>query len=413
MQITQGISVGLAALRRNKLRSVLTTLGIIIGIAAVVAVVSVGGGAEHLVLIELERVGGAGMIVCFRKEHIRRTNGSYIENKHPEYIEYQDLAFILKTCPSLKTATAQSGMVRSVSHRHVNQSLQVHGVTPYFQDVNNWYVDSGRFFTEEDMGRDDPICLIGSEVHKNLFQMDDPIGRELKIDRERFTVIGIMEAKGNKMASEGWDNRVIIPITTMGARFIGKQKGWIMLFAQAESYDKVEQTVAEIKVAFRQQHGDEKYFDFFTAKEIIKQVGSVSRIIQILLGAVASIALFVGGIGIMNIMLVSVTERTREIGLRKSIGARRADILIQFLIESIVLSICGGLIGIFIGSALATGSGWVISTFLIKDATWPAVVSVQAAVIAFCVSAFIGVFFGIYPANKAASLTPTEALRHD
>jgi putative ABC transport system permease protein len=413
MQITQGISVGLAALRRNKLRSVLTTLGIIIGIAAVVAVVSVGGGAEHLVLIELERVGGAGMIVCFRKEHIRRTNGSYIENKHPEYIEYQDLVFILKTCLSLKTATAQSGMVRRVSHRHINQSLQVHGVTPYFQDVNNWYVDSGRFFTEEDMGRDDPICLIGSEVHKDLFQMDDPIGRELKIDRERFTVIGVMEAKGNKMASEGWDNRVIIPITTMGARFIGKQKGWIMLFAQAESYDKVEQAVAEIKVAFRQQHGDEKYFDFFTAKEIIKQVGSVSRIIQILLGAVASIALFVGGIGIMNIMLVSVTERTREIGLRKSIGARRADILIQFLIESIVLSICGGLIGIFIGSALATGSGWVISTFMIKDATWPAVVSVQAAVIAFCVSAFIGVFFGIYPANKAASLTPTEALRHD
>lgn len=413
MQITQGISVGLAALRRNKLRSVLTTLGIIIGIAAVVAVVSVGGGAEHLVLIELERVGGAGMIVCFRKGHIRRTNGSYIKNKHPEYIEYQDLAFILKTCPSLKTVTAQSGMVRRVSHRHVNQSLQVHGVTPYFQDVNNWYVDSGRFFTEEDMGRDDPICLIGSEVHKDLFQMDDPIGRELKIDRERFTVIGVMEAKGNKMASEGWDNRVIIPITTMGARFIGKQKGWIMLFAQAESYDKVEQAVAEIKVAFRQQHGDEKYFDFFTAKEIIKQVGSVSRIIQILLGAVASIALFVGGIGIMNIMLVSVTERTREIGLRKSIGARRADILIQFLIESIVLSICGGLIGIFIGSALATGSGWVISTFMIKDATWPVVVSVQAAVIAFCVSAFIGVFFGIYPANKAASLTPTEALRHD
>ena len=413
MQITQGISVGLAALRRNKLRSVLTTLGIIIGIAAVVAVVSVGGGAEHLVLIEVERVGGAGMIVCFRKKHIRRTNGSYIENKHPEYIEYQDLAFILETCPSLKTATAQSGMVRSVSHRHVNQSLQVHGVTPYFQDVNNWYVDSGRFFTEEDMGRDDPICLIGSEVHKDLFQMDDPIGRELKIDRERFTVIGVMEAKGNKMASEGWDNRVIIPITTMGARFIGKQKGWIMLFAQAESYDKVEQAVAEIKVAFRQQHGDEKYFDFFTAKEIIKQVGSVSRIIQILLGAVASIALFVGGIGIMNIMLVSVTERTREIGLRKSIGARRADILIQFLIESIVLSICGGLIGIFVGSALATGSGWVISTFMIKDATWPAVVSVQAAVIAFCVSAFIGVFFGIYPANKAANLTPTEALRHD
>ena len=413
MQITQGVSVGLAALRRNKLRSVLTTLGIIIGIAAVVAVVSVGGGAEHMILIEMERIGGAGMIVCFRKEHIRRDDGRYVENKHPEYIEYQDLAFILENCPSLKVATAQSGMQRRVSHKHVNQTRQVHGVTPLFQAVNNWYVKTGRFFTEEDMQRADPICLIGSEIHKELFHMDNPIGKELKIDRERFTVVGVMEEKGNQMATEGWDNRVIMPLTTMRDRFIGNRRGWLILFAQAENYEKVEQAVAEIKIAFRQLHGDEKYFDFFTAKEMIKQVGQVSRIVQILLGAVASIALFVGGIGIMNIMLVSVTERTREIGLRKAIGARRTDILIQFLIEAIVLSICGGFIGIFIGSGLATGSGWVISTFMIKDANWPAIVSVQAAAIAFCVSAFIGIFFGLYPANKASNLMPTEALRHD
>ena len=213
------------------------------------------------------------------------------------------------------------------------------------------------------------------------------------------------------MASEGWDNRVIIPLTTMEIRFIGQQKGRIFLWAQAESYEKVEQAVAEIKIAMRQQHGDEKYFEFFTAKEIIKQVGNVSRIIQILLGGVASVALFVGGIGIMNIMLVSVTERTREIGLRKAIGARRRDILAQFLMEAIVLSICGGFIGIFIGSSLASVSGLVISRLM--QASWPAVVSVQAALIAFSVSAFIGVFFGLYPANKAASLTPTEALRHE
>ena len=413
MQITQGVSVGLAALSRNKLRSILTTLGIIIGIAAVVAVVSVGGGAEHLVLIEMERAGGAGMIVCFRKQHIRRDDGSYIQNKHPEYIEYNDLNFILETCPSIKTATAQAGMDLRVSHRHNSRSLQVHGVTPSFQEVNNWYAERGRFFSENDMELRDPICVIGSEVHKELFNMDDPIGKELRIGSGRFTVIGVMEEKGNNMATEGWDNRVIIPLTTMKIRFIGTRKGWIVLFAQAHSYEKVEQAVAELKIAMRQQHGDEKYFDFFSAKQVIEQVGNVSRIIQVLLGAVASIALFVGGIGIMNIMLVSVTERTRDIGLRQAIGARRTDILIQFLIEAIVLSICGGLIGIFIGSGLATGSGWVISKFMIKDATWPAVVSIQAAVIAFGVSAFIGVFFGIYPANKAAGLMPTEALRHD
>ena len=411
MQITQGVSVGLAALKRNKLRSVLTTLGIIIGIAAVVAVVSVGGGAEHLMLAELERIGGAGMIVCFRKEAFRREDGSYVENKHPEYIEYEDLDFLLENCPSLKSAVALSEMTFTVSHKHVNQSLQVLGVTPFYEEVNNWYIQGGRFITQSDIERREPVCVIGSEVRKDLFKMEDPIGLELKINTERFTVIGVMEEKGNSMASEGWDNRVIIPITTMGIRFIGQWKGWIYLWAQAESYEKVEQAVAEIKVAMRQQHGDEKYFDFFTAKEIIKQVGNVSRIVQILLGGVASVALFVGGIGIMNIMLVSVTERTREIGLRKALGARRRDILIQFLIEAIVLSICGGLIGIFIGSSLASVSGLVISKLM--KASWPAVVSAQAALVAFSVSGLIGIFFGLYPANKAAGLTPTEALRHE
>lgn len=411
MQITQGISVGLTALRRNKLRSVLTTLGIIIGIAAVVAVVSVGGGAEHLMLAELERIGGAGMIVCFRKEAFRREDGSYVENKHPEYIEYKDLAFIIENCPSLKLATAQSQMNLPVSHKHVNRSLEIHGVTPFYQEANNWFIQIGRFVSDNDLERRDPVCVIGSEIHKDMFQKGDPIGLELRVGRERFTVIGVMEEKGNSMASEGWDNRVIVPLTTMRTRFMGQRKGWMYLFCQAESYEKVEQAVAEIKVAMRQQHGDEKYFEFFTAKQVIKQVGNVSRIVQILLGGVASVALFVGGIGIMNIMLVSVTERTREIGLRKAIGARRRDILIQFLIEAIVLSICGGLIGIVIGSSLASVSGLIISRLM--QASWPAVVSIQAAFIAFSVSAFIGVFFGLYPANKAAGLTPTEALRHE
>ena len=411
MQITQGVNVGLTALLRNKLRSVLTTLGIIIGIAAVVAVVSVGGGAEHLMLVELERIGGAGMIICFRKDKLQREDGAYIENRHPEFIEYEDLAFIIDNCPSLKLAVAQSEMNLPVSHKHVNQSLNVHGITRFYQEANNWYIQFGRFITENDIERRDPVCVIGSEVHKDLFQRQDPIGLELRIGQERFTVIGVMEEKGNSMASEGWDNRVIIPITTLGIRFIGKYKGWIYLYCQAESYEKVEQAVAEIKVAMRQLHGDEKYFDFFTAKQIIKQVGNVSRIVQVLLGGVASVALFVGGIGIMNIMLVSVTERTREIGLRKAIGARRQDILIQFLIEAIVLSVCGGLIGIFIGSSLASVSGLVISKLM--KASWPAIVSLQAALIAFGVSAVIGIFFGLYPANKAAGLTPTEALRHE
>ncbi len=414
MQITQGISVGLSALKRNKLRSVLTTLGIIIGIAAVVAVVSVGGGAEHLTLAEFERIGGATMIVCFRQDFIRRDDGKYVRNTHPAYIEYEDVEFVLKNCPTIVNVSADYGAIDFPVRRGYNvRSLQVEGVTTSYQEVHNWYVETGRFLDQKDLDRRDTVCVIGSEARKQLFKRDDPIGQEIKINTERFTVIGVMEEKGDKMASTGWDNRVIIPFSTMKIRFIGQRKHGIAFYTQAASFEQVEQGLAELKVAMRQQHGSEKYFEYFTAKEIIKEVGHVSRIIQVLLGGVASIALFVGGIGIMNIMLVSVTERTREIGLRKAIGARRRDILIQFLIEAIVLSICGGLVGILIGSTLASGAGWIISKFLIKDASWPAIVSIQAALIAFGVSAFIGIFFGIYPANKAANLTPTEALRHE
>ena len=183
MQITQGVSVGLTALKRNKLRSVLTTLGIIIGIAAVVAVVSVGGGAEHLMLAELERIGGAGMIVCFRKKVFRREDGSYVENKHPEYIEYEDLDFLLENCPSLKTATALSEMTFTVSHKHVNQSLQVAGVTPFYEEVNNWYIQAGRFITQSDMERREPICVIGSEVRKTCLKWRIRLGLNSKSTR--------------------------------------------------------------------------------------------------------------------------------------------------------------------------------------------------------------------------------------
>ena len=255
--------------------------------------------------------------------------------------------------------------------------------------------------------------MIGSQVQKDLFGNIDPIGQELKLGTRRFTVIGVMEEKGNRMATEGWDERIIIPFTTMETYFLGSKKRGTGLFIQAVSFDKVNRALAEVKIALRRLHGSEEFFEFFTAKEILKQVGNVSRILQALLGGVASIALFVGGIGIMNIMLVSVTERTSEIGLRKAVGARQIDILQQFLIEAIVLSVSGGLIGIFIGGGIGFGSAWAITTFLIKETAWPASVSVQAVVLAFSVAVAIGLIFGVYPAYKAARLTPTEALRHE
>ena len=415
MQITQGVSVGLAALRRNKLRSVLTTLGIVIGIATVVAVVSLGGGAEQIVLAELEKVGGASMIICFRPSHIKREDGVYVRNKTTEQLEFEDGEFILETCPNITNVLVTSGgSDLLVRHKRTDQSLQVEGVTPAFQDVQNWYVEHGRFLSDNDIERRDTVCVIGSKVRKDLFHGADPLGLELKIGDERFTVIGVMEEKGSALWEGGWDSRVVIPFSTMRTRFLNP--GWpgvSYIRVQAASYEQVDKALMELKVALRQRHVSEKYFEFFTLKEIIKQLGTTSRTIQILLGGVAALALFVGGIGIMNIMLVSVTERTGEIGLRKAIGAKRRDILIQFLIESIVLSLCGGFIGIVIGVGLIYGVVGILTTFVLKGVTWPAVVSVQATLIAFSVSACIGIFFGLYPANKAANLMPTEALRHE
>ena len=389
-------------------------LGIIIGISAVVGMVSVGGGAKFLVLAEFERIGGATTIVCFRPRWVKKEDGTWTQNKNPVYLEYEDLDVILAKCPSVKSATADlDTLVRSISHKGRSKHLRFEGVTPLYQEVHNWYVQSGRFLKRGDLNRNESVCVIGAQVQRDLFGQTNPIDLELKIGTQRFTVIGVMEEKGNKMATEGWDERLIIPFTTMEKRFIGNSKWGFEFWIQAESFEKVDQALAEVKIALRRRHGSEKHFEFYTAKKVLEQVGSISRVLQILLGGVSSIALFVGGIGIMNIMLVSVTERTREIGLRKAVGARRRDILQQFLIESVVLSVSGGLIGILIGGGVGLGTAWAVTTFLIKETTWPAAVSIQAALAAFGVSAMIGIFFGVYPARKASRLMPTEALRHE
>lgn len=411
MKAIQGFILGLAALRKNKLRSLLTMLGIIIGIAAVVGMVSVGGGAQRLVLAEFERIGGANLIVVYRPDRIEK-DGKKVKNKSTEYLRYEDEAEILANCPSVaKISSEISGFELPASRGEHHKNIKIASGTPGYEEPHNWYVETGRFIQDDDIARNSKVCVIGSEVQKYFFGKANLIGKEIKIANVRFTVVGVMEEKGNKMATEGLDNTVIIPLTTMQKRFVGRE---IVgnFYIQAKSFELIDKAIAEIKLVLKRLHYN-GVFEVFSSKRIIEEVGRVSRIIQILLGGVAAIALFVGGIGIMNIMLVSVKERTHEIGLRKAVGAKRRDILIQFMVEAIVLSVVGGLVGILIGAGIGNGGSWLISNFLIKDADWPAVVSQWAAIIALLVSTAVGVIFGSYPAYQAASLAPTDALHYE
>ncbi|MBI1923127.1 ABC transporter permease [Candidatus Poribacteria bacterium] len=408
MKLTQGFLLGFAALGQNKLRSLLTTLGIGIGIAAVIGMVSGGGGAQWLMLSEFERIGGANLIVVYRPDEIEKA-GKGVKNRSTAFLRYEDEAELLANCPSIgKISSEISGFDLPASRGARHRTITIASGTPGYEEAHNWFVEKGRFMQDGDINMNARVCVIGSEVQKQLFGRTDPIGQELKVANARFTVVGVMETKGNIMATQGWDNTVIIPLTTMQTRFVG-QKIIGNFYIQAKNFERIDPAEAEIKLMLKRLHPD-GVFEVFTSKKIIEQVSNVSRILQVLLGGIAAIALFVGGIGLMNIMLVSVTERTREIGLRKAVGAKRRDILTQFMVEAMALSLTGGLIGVLIGMGIGNGGSWFISNVLIKDANWPAVVSQWAIIVALMVSTGVGVIFGSYPALRAADLTPTEAL---
>ncbi len=414
MKITEGLIVGLSALRKNKMRSLLTMLGIIIGISGVVAVVSVGSGAKKLVLGELERIGASNMIAVWRRDWIRK-DGRWQRIHSREYLEYEDAVAIKENCPSVESVLPELGGLNvSLKYEDKDKGSKAEGTVPGYQNTRNWFVDRGRFISTEDIDSSAKVCVIGSKVWEDLCDKKGRIiGDEILVNGIRFTVIGVMEEKGDSMASRGWDDRIIIPLTTAQTRFmnVGNKVGSLVI--QAKSFDIVEKAEKEVMRVLGWRHKDADYvFDTWTAKKEVKNVEKVSGIIKGLLGGVASISLVVGGIGIMNIMLVSVTERTWEIGLRKAVGAKRRDILLQFLLESAVLSVAGGIIGILIGVFFGMGAAWLFSTFVAKGTDWPSVVSLWSVITASSVSFIIGVVFGIYPANRAAKLTPTEALRH-
>ena len=403
MTFLSAIRVALGALLVHKGRSVLTSLGIVIGIGAVIAMVSAGDGARTLLDERLESVGKN--LILIRPGS--RTNQGMVADFSPLTVD--DAKAIRQQATSQVTAVAETQVTqRPVSTSTAHVLSTVVGCTPDLQRVRSWQVDAGRFLNEDDMKKRATVCVIGHTVLDKLFPHNhDPVGQAIRIDQLEMRVVGVLEPKGRSPTGADQDDQIMIPLTTLQRKLVGDDRLSVIL-ALARSEDVIDKARDEVERVLRERHHvkpGEETFDVSSVHEMAELAVVMTNTLQMLIAVIASISLIVGGIGIMNIMLVSVTERTREIGIRMAVGATAGNVLAQFLIEAAVLSLAGGLIGVTLGLAIAV--------FLAHLAGWPVVISPAVVLVACAVSGAVGIFFGYYPAWKASRLDPIEALRHE
>jgi putative ABC transport system permease protein len=404
----QSLLIAVRALRVNKMRALLTMLGIIIGIAAVIAMVAIGAGASKMISDQISSIGSNLLLVIpgsITSGGMRSGSGS------TQTLTYDDARAIKAECPSVAAVAPMVRGAGQVVYGNQNWSTVLNGVTPEMLTVRDWPLVSGRNISQSDVDGAAKNCLIGQTVADNLFGATDPIGKIIRVKKIPFTVIGLLGRKGQSPQGQDQDDLVYVPLRTAQRKLLGSQFPNVVgaMMIQAESAEVLKKAESEVTELLNQRHrvGPSRESDYTirNLSEILAVSEQSSKVMSMLLGAVASISLLVGGIGIMNIMLVSVTERTREIGIRVAIGAKKRDILLQFLTEAVLLTTCGGVIGILLGVAGAHAVATLVG--------WPTLVSMNTVVIAFAFSAGVGVFFGFYPARKAASLNPIEALRYE
>ncbi len=415
MNILENLISAFSVLRRSKLRTILTLLGITIGIAGVIAMMSFGAGAEKLLMAEVNQIGGPNMFGVYRPGYVRK-NGRWQRNNSPHHLEMQDLQDVLTECPSVEVATVEGSYYISLGVDGKFQQTYLRATTNEYQAVREWQTEYGRFLADTDMDTWTKVCVIGAKIWKEQFKGQDPIGKEVIVDshgnKKRFTVIGIMESRGDGLErGKSDDNMLFIPITTAQKRFWGHDHvGHIMV--RAKSPLLVEQALKEVKTIIMRNHGgDDTFFRTWSAKKGIAHAKRMIFIIETVLVVIASVSLIVAGIGILNIMLVSVTERIPEIGLRKAVGAKSFDIRLQFLTESVLLCLIGSLLGIAFGAIVGKGFSWIVGKFL-QEMAWPSVLTPEAVLISVGAGAAVGIFFGYYPASQAAKMAPIDAIRH-
>ncbi|HEY59661.1 MAG TPA: FtsX-like permease family protein [Anaerolineae bacterium] len=408
MNILQTIKEALESLNANKMRAGLTILGIVIGVASVIAMLAVGAGAQDTILGSISGIG-TNLLFVFEgnmQEEVR--------NIKP--LTMADAAAIddVFQAPHIEQVAPAVNGSAQVSYGGETTNTNIFGVTPEYQPVRNYQLVEGEFISDENVNGRASVALIGTEVADKLFgRRDYIIGEAIRIDGQPFRIIGVLGEKGGGQFGSQ-DNVVLVPMTTAKVRLLNRERDQVdIIFAQAISSDAVLQANEEIAQILRTRHHTDlgaDDFSIFSQQDFLSLASTITNVLTIFLGGIAAISLLVGGIGIMNIMLVSVTERTKEIGLRKAVGARKIDIMVQFLAESSLLSLMGGIAGIILG--------WIISAIVGRIAAasgtpfYPTI-SLNAVLLATIFSTLVGLFFGLYPANRAANLEPVEALRYE
>jgi len=402
------LKISLKALKANKMRSALTMLGIIIGVGAVIAMVAVGTGASRRISEQISSIGSNLIMVL---PGATTAGGVRMAAGTQPTLSMGDAEAILKECSAVANAAPVLSGVAQVIYGHQNWSTGIVGTTPDMLEVRDWGLSAGRPFTEQDVKSATKVCLLGQTVVENLFGDENPVGHIVRIKNIPFVVIGVLERKGQSPTGQDQDDTIYVPVTTAQKKLFGTTfPGMVrIIMVKAKSTEDLDRASKQITELLRQRHHiGQKQENDFTVRNLTQMLQTQeqsTRIMTILLGAIASVSLIVGGIGIMNIMLVSVTERTREIGIRMAVGAKTWDIRLQFIIEAVTLSLIGGIIGIVLGIT----SSRIISTM----AGWPTIVSPFSIFLAFGFSGLVGIFFGFYPAYKASLLNPIDALRYE